>query len=247
MVIIISLIDKILNKFLSLYLILRYLYFVYVRRKFKFLEEVDKKKLSFNKISKQHGLEKNLNFRSQLFNLKKFGTSLRNFSGSRISILLNQLPSFDYIKKDEIKTLIIGPRTEGDIYQALLSGIKKENLFAIDLFTYSPFITLGDMHNIPFKDNTFDLILSGWTLTYSEDNKKAIDEIIRVSKNNCLVGIGYTFKDHHFHQDRIINSEKLFSLFGDSLKDVHFKYHPNDQVIDNIKSKRSIYMIKVKK
>ena len=247
MVIIISLIDKILNKFLSLYLILRYLYFVYVRRKLKFLEEVDKKKLSFNKISKQNALEKNLNFRSQLFNLKKFGTSLRNFSGGRISILLNQLPSFDYIKKDEIKTLIIGPRTEGDIYQALLSGIKKENLFAIDLFTYSPFITLGDMHNIPFKDNTFDLILSGWTLTYSEDNKKAIDEIIRVSKNNCLVGIGYTFKYVHFHQDRIINSEKLFSLFGDSLKDVHFKYHPNDQVIDNIKSKRSIYMIKVKK
>jgi len=32
MIIIISLIDKTLNKFLSLYLIIKYLYFVYVKR-----------------------------------------------------------------------------------------------------------------------------------------------------------------------------------------------------------------------
>lgn len=242
-----SFIDKTLNKLLSLYLILRYLYFVYLKKNLKFLEDFNRQNLSYNKKDNQDALEKNLNFRSQLFNLKKIRNSLSNFSGNRISILLNQLPSFDYIRREEIKVLIIGPRTEGDIYQALLSGIKKENIFAIDLFTYSPYITLGDMHNIPYENDKFDLILSGWTLTYSEDNKKAIDEIIRVSRNNALVGIGYTFKDQHFHQDRIINSEKLFSLFGDSLKDVHFKYHPNDQIIDEAKSKRSIYMIRVKK
>ena len=127
-----SFIDKILNRLLSIYLIFRYIYFVYFRNKLKFLENFDRKNLSYNDKNKQDALEKNLNFRSHLFNPKKIRNSFSNFSGNRISILINQLPSFDYIQREEIKTLIIGPRTEGDIYQALLCGIKKENLFAID-------------------------------------------------------------------------------------------------------------------
>ena len=124
-----SFIDKILNRLLSIYLIFRYIYFVYFRNKLKFLENFDRKNLSYNDKNKQDALEKNLNFRSHLFNPKKIRNSFSNFSGNRISILINQLPSFDYIQREEIKTLIIGPRTEGDIYQALLCGIKKENLF----------------------------------------------------------------------------------------------------------------------
>ena len=30
------------------------------------------------------------------------------------------------------------------------------NISALDLFSYTPKITLGDMHKIPFNDNTFD-------------------------------------------------------------------------------------------
>ena len=67
-----SFIDKTLNKLLSLYLILRYLYFVYLKKNLKFLEDFNRQNLSYNKKDNQDALEKNLNFRSQLFNLKKF-------------------------------------------------------------------------------------------------------------------------------------------------------------------------------
>ena len=49
-------------------------------------------------------------------------------------------------------------------------GISRKNISAIDLISYSPWIDLGDMHNLPYKDNSFDIIICGWVIAYS--NKK---------------------------------------------------------------------------
>ena len=47
------------------------------------------------------------------------------------------------------------------------------------------------MHDLKFKNNKFDVVICGWTMVYSQNEKKCADEIIRVSKNNSVIAIGY--------------------------------------------------------
>lgn len=224
---------------------MRYLYFVYFKNSFKIFDNYNKNFIA-KKTSEINGLTWNLDYRKQFFNFFKF---IQNFSGNRTKLILNLLLSIDKIKTSQMKVLSIGPRTEGEIFMIRNFGFKKENIFAVDLSSYSPLIKLGDMHNLPFDDNAFDMIISGWTLTYSENNHKAISEIIRVGKNNCLVGIGFSYLPNiNFHKDKIHNSKVLFKYFGNNIGDVYFKYHPNDDIEDrNLSSKRAIYLLKIKK
>lgn len=221
--------------------------YVYIFRNFKIFKDIDRKNLSFNEDQKRDALTKNLDFRDWLFDIKKFKTTLSNFSGDRLNLVLSHFSSFDYINKKDAKVLIIGPRTEGDIYRAMIYGFKEENISAIDLHSYSPKITLGDMHSIPFEDNTFDIIFVCWVLVYSEDNQKAVDEITRVAKNNCLVGTGYSHINHGFQKKTLTNSNVLFSYFGKNLKEVHFKYHPNDESSKTSSGKRAIHVLRIGK
>ena len=53
-------------------------------------------------------------------------------------------------------------------------GFKWKNIEAIDLHSYSNLVKLGDMHQLEFADNSFDFIISGWTLRYSNNVNKAL-------------------------------------------------------------------------
>ena len=88
------------------------------------------------------------------------------------------------------KILIIGPRNEQEILWYASMGFNANNIVGLDLITYSDFIVKGDMHNMPFPDNTFDVVLFSWVLGYSSDQRKAVLESIRVVKAGGLVGIG---------------------------------------------------------
>ena len=55
---------------------------------------------------------------------------------------------------------------------------------ALDTFSYSPLVEMGDMHNLSYKDDYFDAIVCGWTLSYSTNPQKACDEMKRVLKKN---------------------------------------------------------------
>ena len=67
------------------------------------------------------------------------------------------------------------------------------------------------MHEIKFDNNSFDLIISGWTLAYSSNKKKALDEIIRVSKKNAIISIGFTFVPESEMFKMKNNDYKLYS------------------------------------
>ena len=47
----------------------------------------------------------------------------------------------------------------------------------------------GSIYNLPCKDNTFDLVLSTEVLEHLENPKKALQEILRVSKKYILVSV----------------------------------------------------------
>jgi len=83
--------------------------------------------------------------------------------------------------KDE-KVLCIGCRNILEIHQATLFGFSWKNITGLDLFSVNPKIKEGAMENIPFEDESFDLVTNINTLAYSGDPMKALDECVRVLK-----------------------------------------------------------------
>jgi len=106
--------------------------------------------------------------------------------------LIWPLQAIDYIRVNakNLKVLSIGPRTEAEILAIYSIGIEPIHVTAIDLMAYSPVIDTGDMHNLPYEDNSFDIVIMGWVLAYSADNQRAADEIKRVARPGCHVAIG---------------------------------------------------------
>ena len=87
-----------------------------------------------------------------------------------------------------LKILTIGPRSEGEIYGIFASGFELSNITGIDLFSYSPYVKLGDMHNLDFQNEKFDIVFMGKVLAYSNNKKRAIEEAKKVlNKNGSLI------------------------------------------------------------
>ncbi len=66
---------------------------------------------------------------------------------------------------------------------------KLKNITGVDLFSKDPRIDIGDMHNLSYSDNQFDLMMSVDSLEHSFDPAKALSEFRRVVKTGGLIGI----------------------------------------------------------
>ena len=117
-------------------------------------------------------------------------------NGGKISLMLNPLLSIDKIRnnKKNLKILCIGPRDEAEIFNIISKGFKLKNITSIDLFSYSPLITVGDMHSLNYDDNYFDIVISGWCLAYSDNKSLAAKEIMRVTKKSGFIAISASYK-----------------------------------------------------
>ncbi len=120
---------------------------------------------------------------------------LENLSAVR---RVNRLPAIlmavdeIYENADSKQLLIIGPRTEMEIFAFMSWGFNLETIHALDLISYSELVTQGDMHAIPYPADSFDVIAVGWVLAYSRNTPQAMNEIVRVAKNGCVIAIGLT-------------------------------------------------------
>jgi SAM-dependent methyltransferase len=106
-----------------------------------------------------------------------------------MSALLYPLRGFIHPNQKDYKVLIIGPRTEDDIFHAF--GLGFINCRGLDLFSYSPFVETGSVCAIPFPENSLDSIILGWVLPYLDDIRQALKEINRVVRPNGIVGIAW--------------------------------------------------------
>ena len=93
----------------------------------------------------------------------------------------------------DLRVLSIGPRAEGEIYNLIGYGFRRKNIIGLDLFSYSPYIQVGDMHAMEFPDDYFDVVISGWVLGYSDDKQKCADEMMRVTRKGGVIAIGNAF------------------------------------------------------
>jgi len=156
---------------------------------------------------------------------------------SRPALLINPLLSIDYVWKNDqkLKILSVGPRTEGEIFTLIAGGFLPQNINALDLISYSKLIDLGDMHDMPYTDNTFDIVILGWVIGYSDNPDKVVSETLRVAKPGAFICIGGEFNpddrdektlkrhDRYWHR-----TENLVEMFGEQVDKVIFRsdVHP---------------------
>ena len=176
----------------------------------------------------------------QASNFKNFK---KIFSGNRSSLIISPILSCRFINRTKAKVLSIGPRTEGEIFNLMGNGFNQKNITAVDLQSYSPLIKVGDIHNLEYLDNTFDVIICGWTIAYSYNKTKAASEIIRVAKNNAIISISGTYAGE---TKGSIKSTELIDLFKKNTKKILFNLAHND-FPDEQERKHSIITLIVEK
>ena len=129
---------------------------------------------------------------------------MSDFTMKRMDRLIAIVKATEFIGEN-FSFLIIGPRTESDVMK-LKFNFPEATIEAIDIISYSPWIDLQDAHGTNFKSNSFECVISGWVLKYSNDKEKMMSEMIRILKNEGIICIGIEYLDDQLK--KFSNSDK---------------------------------------
>ena len=120
------------------------------------------------------------------------------------------------IFKKDIKLLHIAPE---QCLIKIFSNSKNINYISGDLFSPLAKIKM-DIHNIPFANNSFDVILCNHVLEHVHDDKKAIKEINRVMKIDGFailqVPFYYPIPKNTIEDKSIISKKEREKIYGQS-------------------------------
>ena len=228
---------------------LRFLYYYYIKKSFKTLYPIESSDHGMAKRNNVTALQGNTeHLQDHFFNF--FSMVRHKFNGQRSNLLIHPFKSIDYIKFKKQKILSIGPRLESEIFNFIKHGFLKKNIFALDLQSYSPLISLGDMLNMPHEDSKFDIVFCGWVLTYTNSIQKAVNEMIRVTKNGGYIAVGISHKpDVKLTKETLNVSEELINYFKPNIKRIIFNHHPGDlgNMIDKEKFFRCVLILQINK
>ena len=134
------------------------------------------------------GLKKSKFINTNSFDIDRSESKLMYGKTNHIRPKWTREPLLGISNKASLKVLSIGTRYETEILYLLSAGFR--DIRGLDTFSYSPYIDIGDMHEMPYQDNTFDVIIAGWIIPYSRQPEIVRDEIIRVSKNGSIISLG---------------------------------------------------------
>lgn len=144
----------------------------------------------------------------------------------RINFLVSAVGTARRVK-DYDKLLSLGPRFESELFGYRALGYKKKQIYALDTFSYSKQISMGNMHSMEYSDEAFDIVVGGWILAYSEDPALAMKEIFRVTKRGGLAVLTWDLASEIDNYSQ--NFDELY------LPSVHNKVTPISDVIANWK------------
>lgn len=210
---------------------IRFIYFVNIKKQLR-TYNLEKKEIASNTI---------------MHNLK----GMTDLAVVRSLSLIKPVTSIDRVGLDA-KVLAIGPRTEGELLSLVGYGFLPKNITGLDLISYSSWIDLGDMHQMPYQDNSFDVVIMGWVIAYSDEPKSAAKEVVRVCKNSAIVAVGVEYggdegKEQLKSLDYIpgagrltTNSDQILEYFGQSVAEIYFSHSIEP---DRIKQKGSVILV----
>lgn len=175
------------------------------------------------------------------YNLTAFDSASGFGCGQRMGLLIYPIVAYNTsnkIDRSKLKILIVGCRTEDDLFWMKAYGFK--NTLGLDLFSYSKYILLGDIHKTDFPDDSFDVILLGFMIAYSRDPFSIIKECKRILKPNGLLGISLDYiapekMDPNLYStgeisNSLNSSEDIISLLDSTIKHkVLFEYDHYNQ------------------
>ena len=154
----------------------------------------------------------------------------------RPAVMVNVVSSIQRVSHNirALDVLSIGPRSEIEIFALHAAGFDPCRVKALDLFSYSPYVDVGDMHAMPYPDGSFDLVFLGWVLAYSREPAKAAREIVRVCRNGAIVVASADFIDPpvaltEFNNEGTVikNVDQLLGYFGEFVGTVYFRHNPD--------------------
>jgi len=184
--------NQLFDNFFWQLLINERLRFLFAKARFLFL----KKKLKFYNGEKKENFNDVIVEYNAAFHNAAFGC------GGRMKILLYPLVVFFYPDFNK-KLLIVGPRTEDDIIWARALGFK--SVRGLDLFSYSPWIDIGDMHASDYPDGSFDAVLLAWTLPYTKHPEVMVSEMKRILKVGGILGMAW----HNISDESTLLNDKV--------------------------------------
>ncbi len=153
----------------KVYLRIRFFWLVYVRRRLRVYSEQSEDIAS---MTIRHNLK-----------------GLRDVAAARSNAIVRPMSMIESLGVDA-RILCIGPRTEGELYNIVAHGFRLKNIEGLDLISYSPHISVGDMHAMPYEDASWDAIVAGFVIAYSDRKRKAAMEMVRVCKPGGVIGVG---------------------------------------------------------
>jgi len=173
--------------------------------------------------------------------LAKVGLS--NFGAiARSSRLVRPMSAIDkvYLNADKLRALSIGPRTEMELLSLVGQGFRPQNIRGLDLISYSPWIDVGNAHDMPYEDNSFDVVVAGWVLVYSSDPQKICEEIVRVSRNGAVIAIGSTYWPQEKRQKEAPERteqhyplvENILGMFSGFVDKIYVRHDPPDLSVE---------------
>lgn len=180
---------------------------------------------------------------------------IRDLAVARSHFLVRPLSIIETISP-ESKVLSIGPRSEGELLNLTAHGFRWSNIRGLDLITYSPRIDLGDMHHMPYENGTFDLVVAGWVLAYSEQPIVAALEIARITRHGGLIAIGVEYSPMSEEEvikmmgyrpgaaKRIDSCKDILEFFGDKVDHIYFHHDVAHSQRDQIGSMCVIFSVK---
>lgn len=165
---------------------------------------------------------------------------LRGKTNHRMVKLIRPLTVIDRLTPDS-RILCIGCRFETELLYLVGYGFDPRNIRGLDMISYSPWVDAGNMHAMPYPQNSWDAVLLSWVVSYSDDPKCMAREVVRVVRNRGVVAIGLSNYpqerlDQFVREGQIIGSgttriqtvQGLLDLFTPHVERIYFTHDVSD-------------------
>ena len=165
--------------------------------------------------------------------------SYLSFKG-RVNYLVGIVKSLLPKQKAHLSILSIGPRFESELFGYRGLGLKWRNIKGLDTFSYSPKIQVGNMHSAPFNSESFDIIVCGWTIAYSDNPALAFGEFFRLLKFDGKVVVTWDLPNSY----EVTNPSSL-TLFRTQDIDKLETLLPENSILETISSIFTVYRLEL--
>ena len=219
--------------------LLRYLYFAVLMRRLKVFE----------------GTSEAISENALRHNLGALSRSV--VKSARTHVLVRPLTVIQRVRPRlrDLRVLSIGPRAEGELLNLLAHGFRWRNITGLDLFSYSPKIDVGDMHDMSYPDDSFDVVVASRVLGYSESPARAAAEMVRVTRPGGVIAVNTgdlqadtsrtMRRGYQPGADCRLNGlADLLDMFGDAVDHVYHCHDPAAETSDHRGSIVAIFSIR---